>query len=83
MTIIGLERMRDGSSNILVFDPMFGDRSSITKLIGQQVKEKSNEDLLKGYRRGHKYLQKYKEFELLRLIGSSPPKSHTCLLYVD
>ncbi len=66
MTIIGFEKRKDGSRNLIVFDPMFHDASNVTKLIGHKFKTKSPDDLLKAYRRGLKYLKKYNEFELLR-----------------
>ncbi len=34
MTIVGLERLKTGQVNLLVFDPMFMDAQSITRLIG-------------------------------------------------
>ncbi|KAL3425624.1 peptidase family C78 [Phlyctema vagabunda] len=71
MTIIGFEQKRDGSKNLLVFDPMFHDASSVTKHIDRTFTHKSPADLLKAYRRGTKYLKKYKEFETLRL---TPPQ---------
>ncbi|KAJ9142620.1 Zinc finger with UFM1-specific peptidase domain protein [Pleurostoma richardsiae] len=67
MTIVGLERMANGDLNLLVFDPMFHDAPSITKLVGSSFRAKSAESALKPYRRGNKYLRKYREFEVLRL----------------
>lgn len=72
MTIVGLERRKDGSRNLLVFDPMFGDSSHVRKAIGQSFKHSHPDDHLKAYRRGAKYLSKYKEFEILKL---TPPKA--------
>jgi hypothetical protein len=66
MTIVGLERMTNGDLNLLVFDPMFHDAPSITKLVGSSFRAKSAESALKPYRRGNKYLRKYREFEVLR-----------------
>jgi hypothetical protein len=66
MTIIGFEQKKDGSKNLLVFDPMFHDASEILKLVGNTFKHKYPQDLLKAYRRGTKYLQKYNEFEILK-----------------
>lgn len=68
MTIVGIEKKKDGSVNLLVFDPMFHDAASITKLIGKRFKHKSPADLLRAYRRGAKYLKKYKEFETLKYV---------------
>jgi hypothetical protein len=66
MTIVGFEKQTDGTRNLIVFDPMFHDASNIIKLIGRTFVHKDPEDLLKAYRRGHKYLKKYNEFELLK-----------------
>lgn len=66
MTIIGFERKKDGSTNLLVFDPMFHDASSVTKYIGRPFTFKAPGDLLRAYRRGVKHLRKYKEFETLK-----------------
>jgi len=66
MTIVGFEQKRDGSKNLIVFDPMFHDASHVTRLVGQKFTHKDPEGILKAYRRGAKYLRKYNEFELLR-----------------
>jgi hypothetical protein len=66
MTIIGFERKKDGSANILVFDPMFHDSSEIIRLIGRNFSHKSPAVLLKAYQRTTRYLRKYNEFEILR-----------------
>lgn len=66
MTIIGFERKKDGSKNLLVFDPMFHDSAAVTKYIGRTFTGKAPADLLRAYRRGVKYLRKYREFETLR-----------------
>ncbi|KAK6584509.1 hypothetical protein PZA11_002733 [Diplocarpon coronariae] len=72
MTIVGFEKMKDGTKNVIVFDPMFHDATNMTKLINQSFRYKNPKDLLKAYRRGVKYLQRYTEFELLKL---TPPPS--------
>ncbi|EON96155.1 putative peptidase family c78 protein [Phaeoacremonium minimum UCRPA7] len=66
MTIIGFERLQNGQANLLVFDPMFRDNSAITRLVGKKFESRAPDILLKPYRRGSKYLGKYREFELLR-----------------
>jgi len=73
LTIVGIEGKNDGSKNLLVFDPMFHDNTSITRHIGQVFTYKSPGDLLRAYRRGVKYLRRYNEFEILRL--AHPRKS--------
>ncbi|KAI9646951.1 hypothetical protein NHQ30_004951 [Ciborinia camelliae] len=72
MTIIGYEKQTDGNKNLLVFDPMFHDANKVVKLVGGPVHHKNPGDLLKAYRRGNKYLKRYNEFELLKLV---PPQS--------
>ncbi|KAH8821704.1 peptidase family C78-domain-containing protein [Xylogone sp. PMI_703] len=79
MTIIGFEKTRDGSQNLLVFDPMFSDASNVTKLVGQEFTHKSPYNLLKAYRRGLDYLGKYQEFELLKLTPPPSQRGNTSL----
>lgn len=69
MTIIGFEKLTDGTKNLLVFDPMFHDSSKVVKLVGGPVRTKHPGDLLKAYRRGNKYLKRYNEFELLKYVA--------------
>jgi hypothetical protein len=66
MTIIGIEKKRDGAVNLLVFDPMFRDSNDVIKLIGQDFTHKNPSGLLRAYRRPTKYLRRYNEFELLK-----------------
>ncbi|KAG8158734.1 hypothetical protein KVR01_011177 [Diaporthe batatas] len=69
MTIVGIEQLRDGGGvNLLVFDPMFRDSSVILERVGQTFTYKHPDHALKAYRRGHRYLRRYREFELLRLV---------------
>lgn len=67
MTIIGLERMKDGSSNLLVLDPMFRPSPAMCLLIkSQKISSADSEKLLKAYRRGANCLSRYGRFELLK-----------------
>lgn len=67
MTIVGVERKRDGSKNLIVFDPMFHDASNVMRLVdAPRFLHKAPSDVLKAYRRGTKYLKKYNEFEILK-----------------
>lgn len=68
LTIVGFERQKHGLANLLVFDPMFRDPPALARLIGQRFKHKSADESLKPYRRGSKYLRRYREFELLRCV---------------
>ncbi|KAJ5728002.1 hypothetical protein N7493_004332 [Penicillium malachiteum] len=67
MTIIGFEIRDDGRANLLVFDPMFKTSPAMQRLIGTSARSNNPGRLLKAYRRGATYLQKYKIFELLKL----------------
>lgn len=77
MTIIGLERRKNGSSSLLVLDPMFKPSQGIVRLIGTRFQTNHPEQLMKAYRRGDSYLSRYKKFELLRyyilLLSPTPP----------
>lgn len=66
MTIVGIEKTTDGKANLLVFDPMFHDAQVITQRIGRKFKYKHADSAMNAYRRGHKYLRRYREFEVLK-----------------
>lgn len=66
MTIIGFEIRDNGHANLLVFDPMFKTSPAMQRLIGTSAQSNNPSRLLKAYRRGASYLQKYKIFELLK-----------------
>ncbi|KAK1657599.1 peptidase family C78 [Colletotrichum godetiae] len=66
LTIVGFEKQKHGPANLLVFDPVFRDPPALARLIGQTFKHKSADESLKPYRRGAKYLRRYREFEILR-----------------
>ncbi|KAH8908777.1 DUF1671-domain-containing protein [Coniochaeta sp. PMI_546] len=66
MLIVGFEKQKDGAKNLLVFDSMFSDHWSIQKLVRKKFDHIFPDMALKPYRRGTRYLQKYKAFELLR-----------------
>ncbi|KAI0379966.1 DUF1671-domain-containing protein [Hypomontagnella monticulosa] len=72
MTIVGFERNNKGGRNLLVFDPSFSDPSSVIRHIGAGAISFSNPDrVLKLYRRGPKYLSRYRQFEILSLAPRS------------
>lgn len=66
MLIVGFEKQNDGTKNLLVFDSMFSDHWSIRNLVRKQFHHILPDLTLKPYRRGGRYLRKYKAFELLR-----------------
>jgi hypothetical protein len=71
MTIVGIEKKLNGSTSLLVFDPMFHDSPDVIKLVGKSFSAKNPARSLRAYRRDLKYLKKYKAFEILRF--ASPP----------
>lgn len=71
MTIVGLEKQVDGKKNLLVFDPTFRDSSVITQRIGTTFMYRHADHVLNAYRRGHKYLKRYREFEVLTSVFPS------------
>ncbi|KAJ5787447.1 hypothetical protein N7457_002437 [Penicillium paradoxum] len=79
MTIVGFEIRDNGSANLLVFDPMFKTSPAMERLIAASVKPSDPTRLLKAYRRGTPYLQKYKIFELLNCQIHVLIKSRLCI----
>ncbi|GAP87657.1 putative peptidase family C78 [Rosellinia necatrix] len=90
LTIVGLERLVSGSLKLLVFDPMLLDSWGVARLAerlrrhgdakGGKAKvrspiHQSSDNALRLYRRGHSYLRKYHEFELLKLNVDSIPNN--------
>lgn len=71
LTIIGFEKLKNGSKQLIVFDPSFHDSSYITRLVGKTFVHPMPDLALKMYRRGSRYLKAYREFELLRLVCPS------------
>ncbi|KAI1261279.1 peptidase family C78-domain-containing protein [Xylariaceae sp. FL1019] len=80
LTIVGLERLKTGALELLVFDPMFHDPKGVTRLVGEKgtmhgggkdnnkwFLHRDPDNALNLYRRGNKYLKKYHEFEILKL----------------
>ncbi|KAE8399819.1 DUF1671-domain-containing protein [Aspergillus pseudonomiae] len=70
LTIIGFEIRDNGSANLLVLDPMFKPSCAVKRLRGTREVSADPARILKGYRRGADYLQKYKIFEVLKLSTS-------------
>lgn len=66
LLIVGFEQQKDNSKHLLVFDSMFSDHWSIQKLVGKKFDHIFPNLALKPYRRGNRYLRKYKAFEILR-----------------
>ena len=69
LTIVGIEKTNTGETNLLVFDPIFRDGSSIARLVGfRRLEHRFPDQLLKPYRRGSRYLARYRAFELLKYV---------------
>ena len=66
LTIIGFEKRKSGTCNLLVLDPMFKPSPGILQLIGTRFRAMAPEKLLKAYRRGETYLGKHSCFEVLQ-----------------
>ncbi|PUU80070.1 peptidase family C78-domain-containing protein [Tuber borchii] len=66
---VGCETNRDGSKNLLVFDPFFTPPAPMKDPIGARSlsRRMDPELLLRACRRRMNYLQKYKEFEVITL----------------
>ncbi|KAE8132191.1 DUF1671-domain-containing protein [Aspergillus pseudotamarii] len=73
LTIIGFEIRDNGSANLLVLDPMFKPSSTVKRLRGTRAVSADPARILKGYRRGAAYLQKYKVFEILKATMRASP----------
>src|SRR5450432_882284 len=69
MIIVGFEKCKDGTLNLLVFDPMFHDPSNVVKLIGKELIQRTGGNNLRAYRRSVKCLRKYNEFEILKYVN--------------
>ncbi|KAF2484613.1 peptidase family C78-domain-containing protein [Neohortaea acidophila] len=64
-TIVGLERKRDGSRNLLVFDPSFATTSTMKLVLEGGKTRATPEALLRPYRRSEQSLSQWNEFELI------------------
>ncbi|KAK0813749.1 hypothetical protein LTR02_001405 [Friedmanniomyces endolithicus] len=63
MTIVGLQRNRDGSRELLVFDPSFETSAAMRTLLSGKRSRAQLENLLKPYRRSDQSLARWEEFE--------------------
>ena len=70
MTIIGIEKFKDGSRGLLVFDPAYSPPKRMLKMLDMSSATSTvavSTPFIKPYQRGKKYLQRYHAFETLRL----------------
>ncbi|CAK7208348.1 hypothetical protein SCUCBS95973_000071 [Sporothrix curviconia] len=64
LTIVGIEKTTAGEMNLLVFDPVFRDSSMMARLVGH--KHSHPDQLLRPYRRGPRYLSRFRAFEIIK-----------------
>ncbi|KAH8725186.1 peptidase family C78-domain-containing protein [Phaeosphaeriaceae sp. PMI808] len=72
ITIVGFERRRDGTCNLMVFDPMYSTSPAMHKLLGRKSIRTARPEVLHAYRRGAKQLKKHAAFEILMLTATPP-----------
>ena len=76
LTVVGIEKRKSGSRNLLVFDPAYNPSKEMLRLLNPNSTTnviKSSISLIKPYRRGTKYLERYHAFETLRLVNLPEP----------
>ncbi|KAL6708231.1 hypothetical protein ACN47E_003415 [Coniothyrium glycines] len=72
LTIVGFERRRDNSCNLVVFDPMYSTSPAMHKLLGRKNIKNARPEVLYAYRRGIGQLKKHAAFEILMLTATPP-----------
>ncbi|KAH3906949.1 hypothetical protein HBI56_113240 [Parastagonospora nodorum] len=72
ITIVGFERHRNGSCNLVVFDPMYSTSPAMHKLLGRKNIQTARPEVLHAYRRGARQLRKHAMFEILMLTATPP-----------
>ncbi|KAK5723045.1 hypothetical protein LTR17_014006 [Elasticomyces elasticus] len=65
MTIVGLQRNKDGSRELLLFDPSFETSGAMQTLLAGKRSRAKLENLLKPYRRSDQSLARWEEFEIV------------------
>lgn len=65
ITIVGLERRRDGTRNLMIYDPMYSTSPAMHKLIGRKDIRTPRPEVLHAYRRVARQLKKHAAFEIL------------------
>lgn len=65
ITIVGFERRKDGTCNLMVFDPMYSTSPAMHKLLGRKNIKTARPEVLHAYRRGSRQLRKHSAFEIL------------------
>jgi hypothetical protein len=72
LTIVGVEKMKDGKRNLLVFDPMYQVPGAMQALIERGRVRETNPKLLRLYRRSQQRLYSYADFEATTYIFPHP-----------
>lgn len=67
MTIVGIESSKDGSRNLLVFDPAYNPSKQIASGATANLGSKQAHRMVKPYRRERLQLKRYHAFETLTL----------------
>jgi len=67
VTIVGIERLRNGKRRLLVFDPGYRPPTALRKGSGGKHSRLSARLILWRYRRDEAYLKRYNSFEILLL----------------
>ncbi|KAF2457344.1 peptidase family C78-domain-containing protein [Lineolata rhizophorae] len=75
ITIVGFERRKDGSGNLLVLDPMFRTSPGMERLVGRSHISTPRPEVMKPYRRGKRQLGRHRDFEIL-MLPAKAPSSH-------
>ena len=65
ITIVGFERRKDGSCNLVTFDPMFHTSPGMHRLIGRKNIRTSRPEVMHAYRRTARQLRRHAAFEIL------------------
>lgn len=71
MTCVGLEKNKDGTRTLLVFDPSWFTTEAMGRVIEGKSVKSPPESLLKPYRRNEVSLGRFSDFELVTPIESS------------
>ncbi|KAF2095198.1 DUF1671-domain-containing protein [Rhizodiscina lignyota] len=72
LTIVGLEKRRNGSRNLVVFDPMYKTTPALVKLLGRSDISLPHSMAMESCRRWPKNLARYDSFEIFKLTGYPP-----------
>lgn len=72
ITIVGYEMFRDGSSSLLVFDPMFHTSPGMSKILRRRDLRTPRPEVLQAYRRDDRQLKRHRDYELISLAAHPP-----------